>query len=141
MEENKLTGTWLGTVVYGKKYGELSGEKLFFEMEILQNNETISGSAFDIGGAGMSLDPATLLGTFDEKKISFIKRYKTYHYRKGTEAIIDKSKPGLPIYYDGYYNETDKTFQGVWEYRISAKLFWIFPYKYAVGGTWSMQRK
>jgi hypothetical protein len=142
MSPINLSGKWTGVIVYGKKYRKFQGQELFFDAELIQENNSISGTAIDVGGTGMSPDMAVISGAFSSNIISFIKRYKSLHYldEKG-EAIIEKTREGDNIFYSGVYDEATGTFKGNWEYRLTYKIFGIIPFKYIVGGTWTMTRK
>lgn len=141
MGTHNINGKWTGTIVYGQKYRDHRGKELYFDLDITQENESINGVAFDIGGTGISPDPARISGSFIENSISFIKRYKSQHYFVKGETVVSKSQPGHEIYYTGVYDETRNTFTGNWEYRVVYKILWLIPYKHVVGGTWNMHRK
>lgn len=141
MKTPYIHGKWTGTITYGKKYAELNGKELYFDLEIIQDGELITGTSVDIGGIGTSPDAASISGTFKANAISFIKRYNSFHYFDRGNTVVDKSQPGYEIYYTGVYNETQQTFRGNWEYRVRYNIFWIFSRKYVVGGTWSMRHK
>lgn len=141
METLRINAKWTGTIIYGEKYAELKGKELYFEMEIIQSGELITGTSVDIGGIGISPDSAIISGSLKANTISFIKRYNSFHYFDKGEIVVDKSKLGHEIYYTGLYNETQQTFQGTWEYRLRYKIFLILPRTYILGGTWSMRRK
>ena len=44
-----ISGYWTGTITYGRGYKRLHGSVLYFEMNIIQDKETISGTATDTG--------------------------------------------------------------------------------------------
>jgi hypothetical protein len=69
-----LTGTWYGTIIYGKGYRNMIGKELFFSADIIQNGDEIAAVAKDIGGEGASPDPANILGKFKDNKIEFYKQ-------------------------------------------------------------------
>jgi hypothetical protein len=136
-----IEGKWTGTIVYGKEYGKHSNKELFFDLEIIQDSDKISGNAMDIRGAGSSPDPATINGTIDGTSIKFIKQYSSWHYYYKGATKVDKSRAGSEIHYSGQWMENEQRFKGDWIIYSKVKIFGIFPYKYHCTGTWTMFRK
>jgi len=138
----EISGHWTGTIIFGKIYKEYQNKELYFDLELIQNNENISGKAIDIGGIAMNPDPAIINGKIVTNKIQFIKQYISHHYYENGAVKADKSKKGPEIRYFGTYNESDKTLSGDWEIILKVKLFGIIPIKISHGnGTWNMKRK
>jgi hypothetical protein len=142
MTELNLPHTWTGVIHYGKNYRRLKDKEIYFELEIKQDGEKITGISMDTGGFGASPDPATIKGEINENKISFIKQYSSRHFlnSKG-EMIVDKSQPGPEIFYTGIYNDEDESFSGDWLMKIKFKLFKLLPLTFNFGGSWTMKRK
>lgn len=136
-----IQGKWTGTIIYGKEYREYKGKELYFDLEIIQDTEKITGTSIDIGGVGMSPDSAKIIGTFVGTKINFIKQYSSYHYLDKGKTKVDKSKNGSEIKYSGNYDEHKQLFQGNWILKGRVKLFGFIPIKYSNTGMWSMKRK
>jgi hypothetical protein len=137
-----LNGRWTGVIVYGYRYRRLQGKNLYFDLEITQDNNEITGTSIDTGGQGVSPDPAKIKGTIHNYFISFIKQYSSYHYSDlNGDVIIDRTRLGSEIFYTGLYNETEKEFSGDWKLIHKAKLFGIIPIKLSATGTWTMKRK
>src|SRR4030095_2739846 len=109
-----IQGEWTGVITYGSEYRKYRDKELFFEMEIVQNADRISGKAIDTGGVGVSPDAAIINGTFKDKKIDFIKQYASLHYYHNGNTKIDKSRSGFEISYFGEFNEFEQTFVGNW---------------------------
>jgi hypothetical protein len=137
-----ITGKWKGTIIYGKAYNALHDKKLFFEIDILQDNDKITGTSVDTGGVGTSLDAASIIGTMVENEINFIKQYSSLHsYSRDGQTTIDKSKPGPEIKYTGLYDENKKSFSGSWMMTVVHKILSVIPIKSSASGTWSMRKK
>ena len=62
-----LNGRWTGVIVYGHKYRQLQGKNLYFDLEITQNNNEITGISIDTGGQGTSPDSAKITGTINNR--------------------------------------------------------------------------
>jgi hypothetical protein len=141
---NSIQGFWTGTIIYGREYRVHPHAELYFDLEIYQQGETITGIAADTRGAGMHPDPAQIVGTFNGKQINFMKCYPTRHYtyiEKPSETIIDPLKPGHQIYYTGIYHPAEDAFYGTWAIFGKRRLFGIIPVRYKNTGTWTMHRK
>jgi len=137
-----ITGQWAGTIIYGKEYRTHFNKELYFDMDINQENEKISGTTTDTGGFGMSPDKATIIGKMTNNKINFIKQYSSMHsYGSDGKTIVDKSKRGPEINYSGVYNEGENSFIGDWKMTVKVKIFWLIPLKMSASGTWMMKRK
>ncbi len=138
-----IQGQWTGTIIFGKEYADLENKELYFDMDIItQNNSSqITGSAIDIGGVGVSSDPAVINGSFSGNEISFIKQYASFHYYDNGKTIIDKSQPGSEIHYSGHYDDLEHQFYGNWIIKWKAKLIGVIPINYINTGTWIMRRK
>ena len=136
-----ISGYWTGTITYGRGYKRLHGSVLYFEMNIIQDKETISGTATDTGGFGSNPDPAHITGTIIGDQINFIKQYpSSLSFRKG-EIRFDKSAKGPEIHYSGKHNETQNTLEGEWTIRMKYRFLGIFPFIYNFSGTWTDLRK
>jgi hypothetical protein len=137
-----ITGKWEGTITYGKEYQALQNKELFFDIDILQNNDKITGTSIDTGGVGTSPDSASIKGTMVGNEINFIKQYSSRHsYNRNGQTTIDKSQPGHEIKYTGFYDENKKSFSGSWTITVLNKILWVIPIKFSASGTWLMLKK
>jgi len=137
-----LNGRWTGVIVFGNRYRQLQGKNLYFDLEITQDNNKITGTSIDTGGQGASPDPANIKGTIDDNFISFIKQYSSYHYYDlNGQVIVDRTRLGPEIFYTGLYNETENEFSGDWKLIHKLKLFGITLFKLSATGLWTMKRK
>jgi len=133
---------WTGTIIYGKEYKVHQNKELYFDLDLIRDNEKITGTAIDIGGEGASPDPATIKGTIVGEKISFIKQYASLHsYNIKGETTIDKSRKGPEINYTGIYDENEKRYNGHWKMTVTFKILWLIPLNLSASGTWTMKRK
>lgn len=136
-----VQGKWTGTIIYGKEYRVHQNKEVYFDLDINQDTDQITGIAMDIGGFATNPDPAKIIGTVVGNGINFIKQYASRHTFKNGQTVIDKSRPGPEINYTGIYDESSNSFNGNWEITFTFKLFWLIPIRQSGGGTWSMRRK
>ena len=143
MENKDLTGMWRGTIVYGNEYRSHKGRELYFEAEIIQQGNEITGMARDTGGTGMSPDPAYISGSYQHPEINFIKQYSSFHYYSAKDGATktDASQKGPQIKYTGIYNEQSNSFSGSWIIKAVVRFLWLFPVTLKTTGTWTMQRQ
>lgn len=140
---HNLTGAWTGIIVYGNGYyGPDSKKVLYFDMDIIQQNEIITGSAIDTEGLYVNPTQATILGTFNDEAILFIKQYAGAYFIKDQELHFDNTTPSPEIYYSGIYNEQTHTFSGKWTFNKDEYLHGPISLDQPRGsGTWTMIRK
>ena len=137
-----LNGHWTGVIVYGYRYRQLQGKNLYFDLEITQDNNEITGTSIDTGGQGVSPDPANIKGTIENNFINFIKQYSSYHYNDlNWQVVVDRTRLGSEIFYTGLYNEIENEFSGDWKLIHKVKLFGIVLFKLSATGSWTMKRK
>ncbi len=142
MPQNSISGDWTGIITYEKGYENIPSRVLHFEMNIVQEGEKIIGVAIYANGFGVNPEPADISGDFIDNRIDFLKQYRAYYYWENGEVRIDKTKPGLLIYYRGIYIENSKEFVGKWKVKYKVKLFGIIPIGiYPLRGSWRMSRK
>ena len=135
-----ITGQWIGTITYGEEYGDLSGKSVRFEMELTQKEQRISGLSRDVGGDGVSPDPAEIKGELTEDEITFVKQYNSLHLAD-EHNTIDKSRKGPKIKFFGRYEESSIEFNGKWKMGVQRKFFRLIPINRRSSGTWNMKRK
>ncbi len=141
MSTPNISGKWTGVIIYGKKYREYSGKELYYDAELIQENDLIHGTSSDTAGVGVSPDIASISGSFSSNFISFVKRYESLHYFDRDQVVFDRTQPGYEIYYTGLYDEFNQSFQGNWEYILRYKIFGFIPSTFIAGGTWTMRKK
>lgn len=63
-------------------------------------------------------------GFIDGDHISFVKQYPClYEFDENREVIIDESKRGHEVIYDGYWDETKAIWTGEWEVEGETEIF------------------
>jgi hypothetical protein len=139
--ETNATGNWTGTITYGKGYTSTRGKELYFDLQLIQQQEFITGIAKDTGGTGMSPDPAEINGTFTANRIRFVKQYATSHYFTENGTRFNRSQKGHIIHYTGSFDPAKQTFAGEWRINYKTFILWIIPVTRFSGGTWTMKRK
>ena len=137
-----VSGIWTGMIIYGNDYRKNSGKKLYFDLELFQNEHEITGKSIDTTGYGVNPLPATIKGTIADDRIRFIKQYPNRHFTdsKGTEHLV-YSKKGFKIEYTGTYNDLDNSFHGNWIINGQFKLLGLFTLKFKNTGSWTMTKK
>ena len=142
MEELNLSGSWSGTLIYGKEYRNHAGKELHFNMNLVHYKNEVAGTARDTGGTGASPDESNILGVFQNNTISFHKQYVSLHYYTNNgDTAIDRSRKGPLINYTGTFNPQEQLFYGEWEMRLILNVFGIrIPISRKATGTWTMKR-
>jgi hypothetical protein len=136
-----VQGKWKGTIIYGKVYRSAANRELYFEAEISQMDEILTGTATDTGGLGVNPDPASIVGAVSGNRISFVKQYPTRHFMVGGKTIFNRKKKGPEIRYNGEFNPETQTFAGTWLIKQVTKLLGFIPITMEGSGTWTMERK
>lgn len=114
MNDQYLSGKWIGTYTYGDEYDEpVRGKTVDFELNISVVDGLINGECIDTEASAHFNKPATIEGTLAGDTISFIKRYPYYwQHEKGGQRFLPKL-PSQVISYSGRF-ENDR-FEGEWE--------------------------
>ena len=139
-----LKGNYIGELTYGEDYGKLKGDKLTFEMTLDQKENSIFGTAKDISGTGASDKQATIFGSIERSKISFVKQYDTdrrFNLFGKTTIKEYKNRKGPQIAYNGVINEIENSIEGDWVINAVFKFLWFIPIKFKNSGTWKMKKR
>jgi hypothetical protein len=114
MNDQHLSGKWIGKYTYGDEYDEsVRGKTVDFELYISVVNGLIKGECVDAEVTTHFEKPATIEGTMVNNTISFVKRYPYYwQHEKGGQRFLPKF-PSQEISYTGRF-ENDR-FEGEWE--------------------------
>jgi hypothetical protein len=132
-----ITGKWNGFFTYDETYGEMQGEKGFFEIDIIDNKGDLTGMCRDISGVGISnIIKSKFSGFLENTYINFVKSYDSSHFD------YDENTEPYEVKYEGDYSEKDDKFVGSWEIQMDNKeqidtgenniLLW--------SGTWEMTK-
>jgi hypothetical protein len=137
-----FTGKYEGTLWYGDGYSHDQGAELTFQMEIEEADNSFSGIANDTGGTGMSPDEAIVTGVISDKLVSFDKVYKHYHYSdEEGNTIVDEKSEGLPILYNGIFNQETGFYEGKWKYNVVQRYWILFTKPVEIGsGTFKLKK-
>jgi hypothetical protein len=139
MEE--LTGTWTGIIIYGPEYGDIENEELFFSAELNCTDGIILGTSVDLNEE-YETGTATINGFLKNNLISFIKQYEFDSYYDETgKVIVDKSKKGPEINYQGQYDSIKNTIEGHWEIIYDVRKQGENLLEYVLTGTFRMKKK
>ncbi len=136
----EIEGIWVGEIVYGESYGKLQNQKLFFKLNIEQDNSKFTGESIDTEGLGAHPELASIKGQIIKTEIQFTKQYPNFHYFKKNTIAIKKNKPGFTIKYKGSFNDKANSFEGNWTINHKFKLLGIIPYNSINSGRWSMKK-
>jgi hypothetical protein len=114
MNDQQLSGKWVGTYSYGEAYDEpVRGKTVDFEMELTVVNGVIKGECTDAEATAHFKQPATIEGSVFDNTIRFIKRYPHYWQHEGGVRRFLPKLPSQEINYSGRF-EHDR-FEGEWE--------------------------
>ena len=88
-----------------------------FQMDVeFDNQMNFSGSVWEEEFSELSGKRLSVKGFIEAEHISFVKKYPcSYEYDKDGKAVIDDSKPGHEVIYDGYFDKNTGTWTGEWE--------------------------
>ena len=95
-----------------------------FRMDVeLDSKMNFSGSVWEEEFSELSGKNLSVKGYIDDKHISFVKQYPClYAYDENGKAIIDTSKQGHEVIYDGYWNDKTGVWIGEWEVEGQTEL-------------------
>ncbi len=134
-----LSGKWTGKLTYGKNFGQLEHEALFFTVDIVQQCDEISGIWHDREGVGASPGATAIKGFVDQEHVNFIGCCQVpamvqplgYEDRETTAEIS----------FSGTYNSQTQELEGEW-ILLSGYLLYnhhLF-FERDNGGSWSLGR-
>jgi len=114
MNDQHLSGKWIGSYTYGEEYDEpVRGKTVDFELNLTVVNGSITGECTDGETTAHFQKPATIEGAVLNNTISFIKRYPYYwQNEKGSRRFIPKL-PSQEVSYSGRL--VNDRFEGEWE--------------------------
>jgi len=95
-----------------------------FRMEVeLDDEQSFTGTVWEEEFSGITGKGLTVKGFIDENHISFVKQYPClYDAGENGEIIIDESKHGHEVIYDGHWNEELGSWFGEWEIEVKTEL-------------------
>ncbi len=98
---------------------DLNGNEIPFRFRMdVELNEKLSftGKVWEDEFSGLSGKELTVKGYIDEDHISFVKQYPcAYEIDENGEVLIDESRKGHHVIYDGYWDEVNGCWLGEWE--------------------------
>ena len=141
-----LTGHWEGKYTYGKGYpSQYIGKSEPFELEIIDNDGTLSGTCLDQLVKAKEGNESYIIGSYKEHEIAFKKRYK-FHFsidESGSLVLEDRVRFDGVDYKGKLYKKFFSRklyFSGVWaimcEFKDENNLSQTFICK----GTWKMSK-
>ena len=88
-----------------------------FRMEVEMDEKlNFVGTVWEDQFSGLTGKLLSVKGYIDEDHISFVKKYPCqYAGDENGKLIIDESKPGHEVIYDGYWDESKGMWEGEWE--------------------------
>lgn len=96
-----------------------------FKMEVvLDERFNFIGTVWEEEFSCISGKHLSVKGYIDEDHISFVKQYPClFEYDEKGNVIIDESKSGHHVIYDGYWDETNSNWIGEWEVEGENEVF------------------
>ncbi|OQP61510.1 hypothetical protein A3860_31790 [Niastella vici] len=140
MNDQQLSGKWVGAYSYGADYGEpVKGKTVAFEMEITVVNGIIMGECTDGEATAHFKQPAIIEGSVNDQYISFIKCYPHYwqHEMEGPRFL--PKLPSQQINYSGTF--VNDRFEGEWEIVTTVMDAQGEAVAYKGVGSWFMKKK
>lgn len=88
-----------------------------FRMDVEMDEKlSFKGTVWEDEFSGITGKLLTVKGFIDEDHISFVKKYPcSYEFDENGKIIIDESKRGHEVIYDGYWDDENKNWTGEWE--------------------------
>jgi hypothetical protein len=114
MNDQHLSGKWIGSYTYGEEYDEpVRGKTVSFELILTVVNGSIKGECTDGETTTHFEKPATIEGAVLNNTIRFIKRYPYYwQNERGSRRFLPKL-PSQEVNYSGRL--VNDRFEGEWE--------------------------
>lgn len=109
--------SWIGTYTDIGKNGQ--DEEVSFQIDVdLDNNLNFKGKVWEEKFYSHSQLMIDVKGFINEDHISFIKTYPClFEIDENYDVVIDTSKKGHDVTYDGYWNVQTKKWEGFWEVK------------------------
>jgi hypothetical protein len=138
-----LKGQWLGKYTHGESYGpRLAGTSAMFRIFIDHVEKSgFRGRCLDLEGVYAHLQPAEISGYADGAHIDFQKQY-SYSSRLDINgrAVVDHTKPQLPVWYHGEYNAITGLISGTWEIAQILRILPNSQQERVLSGTWEARK-
>lgn len=137
---------WKGhfTYINEDEEGAVHEDVNTFEMELVFNKNSFSGTKFDHDTKNLFDKPITVNGFIEDKIISFIVMYPYYFYiDEEGNTVIDYETQYPGSQYEGKYNTEEKKFEGLWKIQIGDFKEGLFQDDYIeefISGNWEMKR-
>ncbi len=114
------TQKWKGYFTYEAGYEVKDQfETVSFSMELTVTDNSFTGTSIDDEFKKIHDKPASVVGFFDDEKMSFILKYPcSYYIDEGDNIILDKTNEHPDIHYLGFFEVDKKIVLGKWEMKI-----------------------
>lgn len=114
MNDQHLSGKWIGAYTYGEEYDEpVRGKTVAFELNLTVINGSLKGECTDGEATAYFERPAIVEGAVLNNTINFIKRYPYYwQHERGSKRFLPKL-PSQEVNYSGRL--VNGQFEGEWE--------------------------
>jgi hypothetical protein len=140
MNDQHLSGKWIGSYTYGEEYDEpVRGKTVPFELNLTVINGSIKGECTDGETTAHFEKPATVEGAVLDNSIKFIKRYPYYwQNEKGCRRFLPKL-PSQEVNYSGRL--VNGQFEGEWEIITRLQDAQGEKISYKGYGSWIMKKE
>lgn len=108
-----LTGKWKKNSIYGPNYKN-AGASLYSDIDLLDNEGTISGNGKDVKGAGVQTPSITLTGTVRNNSVKFSLKYGNGPRTDESGNTVNEDKQNSSVEYTGYYSPFLDAIIGDW---------------------------
>lgn len=133
----RLAGAWEGSYAYADGRSSVG----FRIVVRTVNGARFTGEVKDDEQQGGTPGTGSIKGTWDQKKVAFVKRMPVYSgYDAHGQKVVDPQRRHPPIYYLGEFSASKAQISGTW--RFKDRIIWkgLVPYRVRQGsGTWTMK--
>lgn len=132
--------SWKGYYCYSLEFDE--NEKFGFEIEAQFRDGSFTGEFSEEEFTGITGKKGTIKGFIDHQHISFVKRFPfKYDELEDGSVLIDETREGHEVVYDGYFNHEKGIWEGEWEILVEEIKVREGEYELILDrGCWQMKR-
>jgi len=114
---------YLGSFYDIDKEGNESPFQFRIDVEI-DEKLSFNGTVWEEEFTGITGKLLSVKGFIDKDHISFVKQYPcAYEFDENRNIIIDESRKGHEVIYDGYWDENTGSWTGEWEVEGETEVF------------------
>jgi hypothetical protein len=130
---------WKGKYCYEEEFND--SKSFAFELKIDCTANEFQGISIEEEFTTLTNDSPTVNGFIDNDHISYTLQYPyQFDIAEDGSTIIDRSKPGHEVIYEGYFNAETGNWEGEWEIEVDEiKLAQELYQTHSISGSWKMK--